>query len=295
VTVVNVSKPWSGESSSLGIGEAQRQLMYDVIATPTPGLDVIAEIEGHGSIPQRGAAHPNVPGRWVTGVETRRSGGPNRYLVTVTYETRQPVVPTVDPVAMAGWWDDMSWEVVERAADIDYDDAVVGSSAGEPFDPPLTEQVPFIAATWVKNFTAGTATLTWLEGWANAVNTNTISGVAAAGELRIFPGPIARRMPAADGAPAYDQVRFPIQLRRGAGGEGWYRRVVDRGTRERVGTEVGGAPKLRMIIDEFGDPISQPVLLNGSGVRLPAAGTPVVLAFRLVREVNMSALGIVAP
>lgn len=295
MAVISVNQAWSSESSQLSSDGGRRSVLYQVVAVPTTGTDVIEEIEAHASIPQRGDAHPDVAGRWVTTVETHRRGGPNSYDVLVTYESLQPVVPGTNPVSLPGWWTDVQWEVSEVAADTDLDDIPVINSAGEPFDPPITVQVVSLSATWNKNFTAGTATFGWLESWANCVNTSAITGVAAAGELLIFPGPTAERVPAADGAPAYDRVSFPIRFRRGAGGKAWWRIVLDRGLREKTGVESGGAPELQTIVDRIGSPLNQPSLLNGAGLRLNAAAAPVWLEFRLIRDVNMAALAILPP
>lgn len=74
---------------------------------------------------------------------------------------------------------------------------------------------------------------------------------------------------------------------------GWHKLVLDRGRRVKNGTDSNGNTLWKTLKDEEGNPISDPVFLDGAGGQLPDSGTPKALAYLTIqRQADFNALGI---
>lgn len=283
---------WRGVQGGGSASSGTRTRTFDVVATYTGSSDIVSDIKAHGSCPAVGSAHPYVAGYYATDVQVRENGGPTKFQVTVPYAPRTtPPVPSNPTSANP----EVSWGSIEvqEAIDADEDGLQIGTSAGEPFDPPITRPTADLLLDFTKNYATGTVTPAWLLQWAYRTNSNagTISGVSvAAGEGLIIGVPSARLVPAQEGVSAYYSVNFRIAWRIGQGADAWKRVLLDQGYRTR-----DGSGKLTTVVDEAGRPLNQPVLLDGSGGRLASGGTPVLRTFRTYKTVSFAGIGLVFP
>lgn len=69
----------------------------------------------------------------------------------------------------------------------------------------------------------------------------------------------------------------------------WALELIDQGRREKFTPAGGGAVKLIPIIDEVtGQAVSQPVLLDGSGVKLASGGTPQFITYHIYPRITFT-------
>lgn len=280
---------WRGVSGGGKASSGDRTRVFDVVATRSGTTDIVSDIKADASCPKIGDAHPFVSGYYATDVQVRENGGPTKFLVTVPYAPRTaPAVPS-NPLSASPL---VSWSSLEtqEAIDKDEDGNQIGTSAGEPFDPPITRPTCDLVLDFTKNYATGTVTPSWLYGWSYRVNSDALAGIAAVGEALILGVPTARLVPAQDGVSAYYSVNFRVALRVGQGANAWKRVLLDQGYRINDGTG-----KLTTVVDEAGRPLNQPVLLDGSGGRLASGGTPVTRSFRVYKTAAFTSIGLVLP
>lgn len=84
----------------------------------------------------------------------------------------------------------------------------------------------------------------------------------------------------------YYEVRYEFHLRE----DGFAKRVVDRGMMKLAAS--GSALCYEVITDDNGNPVSEPVLLDGSGGVLACGGTPVYLTYDVFPEANFNSLNL---
>ncbi len=217
-------------------------------------------------VPQIGEAHPFDPWVFVSDRAVAvRNNSPLAFQVTVNYaEIENPLEqPTI-----IEWLDASTTEPI----DTDIDGNALVNSSDEPFDPPPTEEFDDLLLRGVYNvaeFNPVGASI-----FKNAVNTDFFqprgSPVAfAPGQGKVVTY-VSREIRAITGN-FYVEVTVEIQFR----ATGWKRKFVDQGFRIKTGTDDDDKPTYEEIKDDDGNPISEPVFLDGSGGKL-SEGDPVV-------------------
>jgi hypothetical protein len=153
----------------------------------------------------------------------------------------------------------------------------------ETFDPPLTEDFEDLVLRISRNEPA----FNYIQAaqYKGAVNQDVFHGFDA-GTVKcvVYEGKLAR----AAGL-AYWQVNYEFHVRP----DGWARRVLDSGYRIRTGTASDGTPTFEILKDDDGNPLSQPVLLDGNGARLAEWSNPVYLTYNTKAIKPFSVFGLV--
>lgn len=311
--VVNVHRAWSKDAGSRSTDGTRVVDSYTVLVDdPT---DTQFSVMGAAGLPQYGQAHPDDPYMRVASLNPRRVG-PHLWEVLVNYLSLSIDPDDANPlleVATREWRGAGSVEPVERDADANE----VTNSSQEPFDPALTKEVDDLVLIIERNQAVFDPRL--VINYYNVVNSDYF--FVPAGQALIKPI-TARQVgdPSVENGFLYWRVRFEIHFRRdpdlllaggstpdqiGPGGgssrggasKAWWRRVLDAGTRERVGTrdqlDADGQPVLdpdtnqpvqvpdyRPITGGNGEQITTPVLLDGAGRMLADGADPVYLLFR---------------
>ena len=172
----------------------------------------------------------------------------------------------------------------ELPVDVDRNDAAIVNSAGEAFDPPLTRPSNDKRITITRN--RANYTIAEFLDYKDRINSAVWEGLAA-GTVR-YVGESA--VTVQEGEVSYWRVTHELLLRP----DGWTRKILDQGFRETAGTDSDNKPKYTVIKDTAGTPVSQPVLLNGSGKKLVSGADPVILEFELNAAADFNALQLLA-
>ena len=159
----------------------------------------------------------------------------------------------------------------ELPVDVDIQGAAIVNSSLEAFDPPLTKPSNDKRMQITKNI-ASYRPGDFL-GFKDAINSTKWEGFEV-GTVRYL-GESATRV--TEGETTYWRVTHELQIRR----DGWVRKILDQGYREKTGKDSSNKPTFAEITDTTGKPVSQPVLLNGSGGKLADGAKPEILEFVL--------------
>ena len=293
MSVVSVTESWLGEESTDADAGLELKRVLTIIATPGVDGTALDAVAAHADVPKRGEEHPRWDGYFCSNSTVRRAKGPNWYECEATYSTSttaidDPSTPTSEAPVFR--WESYAWQ---EALDLDLDGNPIASTAGEPFDPPYQAARSCPLLVMVRNYSTATVTPAWLAQWADTVNSDalTIGGTSVAiGEALIVGQPEAEFVPAAAGVAAYYKVTFRVALRLGGGAGAWQYNPIDQGYRV---INFTGATIL--VVDDAGNPLSQPVLLNGAGTRLASGDPPVYLSYVVRNSIAMSGLGLAVP
>lgn len=202
------------------------------------------------SIPLPYEPHPADPWAYVSNVGVTPGAGPKQWIVMITYKSWQNPLEAPPKV---------SWSFATSNEPIDRDifDKMIGNSAKETYDPPISEEVDDILLKITRNEAAYEPL--FASDYKNAVNSDYFYGFAPGiAKLNLFNGDLQLGGP----SPWYI-VAYEIQFRR----DGWKRRMLDQGFRT-FDSETG---KYTTIVDSKGKPLSEPTLLDGNGNKLPNA------------------------
>jgi len=290
MSVVNVKRSLSGQRGDAGEGGSTRVRIYTVLVDdadddestilyavdPATNLAIPAyndPLEGDGTFGCRGKdAERQSAMLWQITATFKRAGGSGGY---------EGADPEEDPLSRApqySWFTVASREPIDK----DADDHAILNAADEPFDPPIEEDFYDVGVRIRQNLLTFSAAEYMAYG--GATNKSSWRG-AAAGTAKIAD---IRAETMRSGEIRYYERAVEIILRP----DGWKRRILNQGFRERTGTDTNGKPTYKQIVDEKGKPITSAVLLAADGTRLADGATPVWLYFRRKPEVNFSSLGI---
>jgi len=264
-----------------------------------PAIRPLLALQASG-IPARGSKYPGWDSMecYEKGVEPFE--GPLTYKVTCRYKT---IIRKTHwsfgsggekPPLEVEWGFVTSAEAIDR----DIDGKVITNSAGESFDPPITKDIHDLNLRIVReqdDFNQSQA-----AEYMGAINSDSFMGFD---EGQVMCTAYNGRRVYRDDGSYYWQVTYEFQFRNdeiiGEGIIGWKRRILDQGYRENWGKKEDGSPDLRNILDENGQKVSEPVLLNKYGRKLP--GEPNTeeyiknakfLKFDVYRKLPFSVLGI---
>lgn len=290
--VVKVTPDWTQREVEETVKSIKDTLVYDVDFDNTvdPFLrPLLARIASDGTIaiPAMYSMHPYNPWLYVQSKSVRAGKGPLSYRVTVHYSSYTDTFDIYgdgEPINPLLQRPERSWRFALSNEPIDRD--IVGnplaSSSGEAFDPQMTEDFYDLVLRYVRNEESYDKLLA--AQYINAVNSDSFLGFNP-GQVRcnIFDGEEARVS-----QNLFCRVTYEFQFR----WDGWKRKITDQGFRIKTGTDANGKPKYENILDDKGNPVSQPVLLDGQGQRLAEDADLVVLEFETKRKLPFSVLNI---
>jgi hypothetical protein len=170
---------------------------------------------------------------------------------------------------------EISWGFrdIEEVIRVDFNGDPVVNTAGEPFDPPLTDNLPGPVMTITRNEPIGTYSPRKAYEYRGAVNSDVFAGedpgfarVLQIGGKRAYHGTCGW----------YFQVTYEFEFNP----DGYTRRINSMGFRE-----VGADGKLAHILTNQGTPISSPALLDQNGKWLSDPNAePYVMEFRTRKQ-----------
>lgn len=183
----------------------------------------------------------------------------------------------------------VSWTFASTSEPIDKDNKKkpILNSSDEPFDPPITEDFDDLVLRYIRN--EAVFNETFAGDFKNAVNIDTFLGFPPGTcKLKIFSGDKTR----AAGL-IYWAVTYEIHIRYDESdpestGNGWKRRILDQGFRTK--DDDGNYETIK---DKDGNPLSEPVKLDGEGGELAEGDDPIYLKFVTAKERNFSDLNII--
>lgn len=174
----------------------------------------------------------------------------------------------------------------ERTERVDYFDNAgdpILNSAGDPFGDPVTVDDSRVVLTITRNEKVSTFSLAVPETFSDTINDAPWNGFAA---KTCKMGVITTGEPTYDpnGKYYYYTVTYPVTIDRAT----WTKKILDQGFNELTGPY---DDEVKPVMNN-GQPVSDPVPLDGAGHRLDVYGTPVALDFEVYDEADWSALAI---
>ncbi len=298
MAIKKVTENWQKRTVEETAGERIAVRLFDVDfdnrdkpeARPILALNAVTS---ECSVPQQGAQHPFDRGMYLARKSVETAEGAFRYQVTCSYSTLT-LGELENPLREKP---QIHWTFVttDEPVDKDINGKAILNSALEPFDPPITKPVHDLALQYTRNERRYNQ-MTALK-YKGKINSNTF--------LDAPPGTVMCTVFDAD--KIYDEkygdyyrVTYEFQFRlEEVGGKkwGWRRRILDAGFRELVEiADTTGEPHWENIKDEDGNPVSQPVPLDGDGMKLHPTGKwppdGYFLEFELHEKVSFSPLNI---
>ena len=170
---------------------------------------------------------------------------------------------------------------------VDIDGKAVVNSAGQPFDPPLTQERHPVVATIVYNsesYNPNTAL-----NFQDYVN----DGPATIANLKNVPARMAKILEIGAVQQYWEDISYwrvtvkvEVNNAKWDVGQGWDRRILDQGIYEKDDDD----KTVRMRTDD-GEEVTEPLKLNGSGGKLdPQTADPVFLTRKTFKEADLSTL-----
>lgn len=292
MAVVSVTEIWEGRSGNKSLEKFRREYQRVFRVYTDSNHDAAATIITHPSLPALGSGYitPNEAdaGALCKKVEASQNAeDPLQWTVTATYDTDvpDPEEQEENPLNRPAQWK-FSFSKYTKAVEKDLDDKAIVNSAGMPFLPPveIDQSRPVI------NVTINKATFSYIYvlNLQDAVNMDAWNGFAP-NTLKIAGIEVSSQY---ENNIAFWQLTYNIEVN----WEGWNpMKVLDQGyyEKELVSGEEGSQSAVyrrELIRDDFGQPMSGPTLLNGSGEQLPEGSDPVYLNFRVYRTVSFAGI-----
>jgi len=284
MSVVNVKPEWSTAAAPIDISSGSSPtLSWTVLLDGRDGVERAAIVARQApGIPRVGQRHPADPTAVCRSVDPKAIS-PTLWRVTASYyspsggvnEQGEPVNP-LDMPPEVHW----GFEQIMQQVDTDLDGNPIVNAAGDPFDPlhEISYARPVLSVTRNEQ-TFPIALARAYAGGRGAVNSDGFRGwPPKTAKCRNISGDDQRA-----GDIAYCRVTYEIAF----DADGWQPKFLDVGFREKKNGE------MQEILDENGQPVSQPVALNADGTATAAGGkVRRTEPFKLHPELSFSALGL---
>lgn len=250
------------------------------------------------SVPLAGHRHPADPFTYVMHVAALQpqKDQPRLWTVSVTYESvdaleaRDVRAPSINPLSMAPNIELISSRQT-RHVDEDKDGKAIVNANGEYYREGTERDFSDRALAVTKNLALPNlpALLDLDEPINDTAFTISIGGMSAmrvakyAGKLTNFRATLQR-----SSGLVYWQFSFELHIRR----KGWIKRILHRGTRERI---LQGQPKIDKVVqalDDDGEPVQKEILLAENGERLKDGEEPFFQTVRIYDELDFTAIGL---
>jgi hypothetical protein len=251
---------------------------------------------GDPLLPFIGDAYPTDATVYCREITIKRDGKrPTRWIVTCEYSSGE--APTEqNPLDRPPTWN-FEPGLEREAARNDLDGELLGSSAGEPFDPPVEIDRPTQIARIQRNvanhdpddaatYIGALNTVEWIPTTITTGTEGTFTPAARTCKCTRFTGEEVYEG-------EYHFWRESLEFHRRLEGE-YPQEFLDQGTYgvDIYGTGTAELERYQFLDPKTGRPVTSPVLMDGQGGQLPQGDTPVFLAFRLYREKDFNDLGL---
>lgn len=297
--VESVQETWDGRGGSIN-STYQRTYTrtFDVVTSgPYVGSKAVRAAAG---IPQLGTAYtnglaPSDPdyevdaGAFVAEITAECLGGEEgagvAWKVTCSYQPWDPSTFGVNPI---DWPLRVTFggERTERVVDFDVTTGdPIRNSAGDRFGDPVTVDDHFTTLLITRNELVSTFDIELASEMSDTINNAEWNGIPA-GHAKMGIISTSEEQYDSNAQVWYYKVTYPVSVSRTF----WRKTLLDQGYNE-LDDPNAPEPKARPIMND-GQPISDPVALDGNGQRLPVNGTPVALEFDVFDEADWSVLNI---
>lgn len=289
----------AGCSGSCGSGVQVTDLWEVVSDTVLPSFAQV--LRDATSLPRRGDRHPDNAYLRVDSVQSADQVSAKIWRVAVVYASQHNGTNAGQGGPLAEPWDiEFDWETSTEPVEYDADGAAIANSLGERFDPAPTREFHDRVVVCTHNESREPS-----AAYHDVLNYDVIAGCPQATLKLKSTGRLMRSGTLA----LYYRNVYRVAYRP----DTWLRRFRDQGFRgyRTVGSTIAGAnpgepnvqtagvtKRLQTFCDEFGQPLTQPSLLNGKGEYAKAndfqsASRPVFYyEHRLTRWASFGALGL---
>jgi hypothetical protein len=233
----------------------------------------------------RGAAYEGIDAALLLrDIQIRQGNNDERkkWLATVEYETGESTATTEDENPLDQPWQ-ISWDDAETTEPI-FEDALglpIENSSGEIFDPPVTRLFFDQLLTVRRNVgNHNPAFARQFKGKVNSAPFNVDGQTINTGKALLIGWSGSS---AVSNGVAYDEETIRIVMR----DDGWIRNILDQGYTELVDGDN------RVMTDDQGLPLNQPVKLDGAGAKLAEGAPAVFLQKQVYKTINFSGIGLV--
>jgi len=261
MAIVTYTEHWQGAGSTSNRESGTSARVFDVIVD---GADAPYEhllIERSPLFPLAYDVHPYEPYLFVSNKSATENPGPKKYKLTIEYGSignPEDIPPQIE------WTYATSSEPIDR----DFDGNAITNSAGETSDPPLNDEKEDQIYRLVYN--SFTFDILRSAEYKGAVNSDVWFGFEP-GHAKVIT--LSGTFNGSETVPFWT-ITQEVQIRFN---DTWEKRYLDQGFRKKTGTDADGNPEYETIKDKNGDPVSQPVLLDGEGAILKDGEDPVFL------------------
>jgi len=303
MAVTKVIEVWKGQAAVNSADGAIRTRVFDVYFDSGPVANeraaaALTATDGTTAVPAFGTQHAVATALYVREKSASETGSPLIFRVTVTYRNidkfkeHKAVDEAVNPLSRDA---EVSYSFADEEVQIDHDidgNAIVNSALETP-DPPITKTISDLVIRIVSNESSYSPTTAM--NYKNKLNSGSFMGFSA-GLVKCVDYSAVKMVNDVTGG-TYWQLTKEFQVRLATVGgvnAGWKKRILDQGFRELDGTDDNNKPKYKAVTaaDDEGKliPVSEPVLLNGSGSKLSDGGTPVWLEYDVYDLTSFSGL-----
>jgi len=284
MSVVNVKFTWSETRAGSDESGDTGAMGWTVLVTesdPKLGAEVAKTAPG---IPRVYDGHPADAAKRCTSVNARALG-PRFFEVVAEFKAKRGGgTPGEEPDDPRARRPEFRWATVSSSEPVDEDSAgdPIMNTAQQPLDPPLVLDFNDLALSVIRNVKTNAAYL-WLFEGRGAVNAEPFLGFQP---FEARTGAYAAEE-VVEGATAYLRETLEFRFRLG----GWKRRVLNQGRVDADG---------KVICDEFGAGVVEPVWLDEAGAAIPKndkgqyTSGPCWLDLWLIPKATFSAIGLSA-
>lgn len=291
MTILSVTETWSGETGN-NQSDLTRTYSREFRVITNSASHTVPDVGNAAGIPRTWDRHPDDVVCYCDKVSVKRvSNSREIWTVSASYTNKmdEDDEPEEDPLARPwklSWSSQAFTHVADRgikretiqadgttilpAPSGDIEGPIV-NSAGDQFDPPVEIE----SSNWQLTAKKNIATVpTWLMDYRDSLNDAqiTIAGIVfGRGELRI------NAMTISEWTIENDVGFYPFEIQVAQKAETWVRELLDQGTHEIKSITVGGTPtdeRVR-IVDGKGQHVTEPIRLDGEGVKLAPPTAPV--------------------
>lgn len=205
------------------------------------------------------------------------------WVVTVDYgaydPTQFPENPLNQPIKISWGLNRFERVVEETIEDKDGNTQAILNSAGDYFDPPVTCDDSRPTLRIIRNEKSFDAK--YADAWKDTLNKKTFFG--------FDPGTVKMTMPTGD--LEYNPVCgffYPVTYEFEINPDGWRKKILDQGMR----TADANTGDISPCVDKDGNPVTTPVLLDGSGGQLQSGDDPFYMEFDIYNEADFGVLNL---
>lgn len=289
--ITSILRQWTGDTTTVQATGASSTIVFDAV-TDTP--ETAAQVFQDPQCPKRGDFHPDDGNQFAAQIDVSRVSV-HHYQIRATYRTSGGLNITDNPLLETPVRS-VRFGTYEEAVDINRTGVRVQNTVEESFDPPLTTDVPTGDLMISRNellpqfwdlpalYVGRVNSVAWYGAPAYAVKCVGID--------------ISEPVFDPQYSITYVRVSYHFSFRFSYDPIteefiGWRKRVLNEGYREWWQTNATTGERVyRLIRDDHGNPINEPVPIDADGEKVPEGGDPLFLRWELNQVADFTALNL---